>query len=247
MLRKRLLLRVVSIISGLVCLLVLGIRVQQYAFRLRAERLISDIRLLQYGKTTFTEAQQILEPWDPHYNHGEAWCRAAECQADVATGDVVTSHLRFFFENHQRLIRLYRVLGGRPAEAAASVRIRNARVAKFSYSLMMQVPAGKTEPWADYDYTLIGTVGIGETDQFGQNLDDPQHPTYRVGWPSGCEICVAIDVSFRPEASSSDVQRLSRFDFSCLSRWFRPCREKSDILPEAFAQSQRDARISTGQ
>ncbi len=246
MLRKRLLLRAILVTVGLVCLLVVVIRVQQYAFRFRAERFVRDIQRLQYGKTTLAEAQQILDPWKPQYDHGEAWCRTTECRADVATDDFVTTHLRFF-ENHQRLIRLYSLLGGRPAQAAASVKIRNARVENFSYALITHVPAGKTEPWAGYDYDLLGSVGVGDTDQFGHSLDHPRHPAYRVGSPSGCEICVAIFVNFRPQVSADDFQRLSRFDFSCLTRWFKPCRQKSDILPEAFAQTQRDEKLAAGQ
>ncbi len=63
-----------------------------------------------------------------------------------------------------------------------------------------------------------------------------RHESYWIGWPGGCEICIAIDVRFQAGASPDDIRRVGRFDFSCLTRWLKPCREKGDIMPGAWAQ-----------
>ena len=99
-------------IATALCLLVIVVRTQQYAFRFRAERLENDIKNLQYGKTTVAEARPIFQSLNATYE--EDGCEAASCSAQITIGDFAYSHAEFF-SRHERLFRAYGILGGLPA------------------------------------------------------------------------------------------------------------------------------------
>jgi hypothetical protein len=56
----------------------------------------------------------------------------------------------------------------------------------------------------------------------------------------GCDGCIIVDVTFAPQANSSDVNRLMQFDLSCLNRWWHPCRTQADVMPAAWQQFLQD-------
>jgi len=144
--------------------------------------------------------------------------------------------LRFFF-NHQRLLRIYGVLGGRPATVSARVVVQDDVVITKFYGVYVEVYPGEAGRGGSYGYTLIGRTAVGE------GLPDTRpetHPSYLISWPSGCENCVEIHANFSSSASTADVQRVSTMDFSCVTRWVTPCKEKADIMPAAWLQVQKD-------
>jgi hypothetical protein len=73
-------------------------------------------------------------------------------------------------------------------------------------------------------------------------FDKDPHPEYSITEPNGCEGCISLDVEFTPNATPSDVTRITELNFSCMARW-APCTVESDILPMAWKQYRVDTTI----
>jgi len=215
-----------------------AVRIQQYAFRLRAERLENDIKGLQYGSTTLAQAQPIFRRWRASYNDGV--CEAAKCSAVITIGDFAYAHSDFF-SNHQRVFRTYGILGGRPAIVRAGASIQDGVVRSKSYALYVEVLPSEAMAvgFTPLSYSLIGATRTVEKLPERSPVDS-RHPSYLIGSPDGCEVCIMIYAEFTAAASHSDVERLSQVDFSCLTRWLRPCRLKRDIMPAAWRDVHND-------
>jgi hypothetical protein len=88
-------------------------------------------------------------------------------------------------------------------------------------------------------YTLIADAhSVPRFDLYQTREIDLQltlHPNYAMGRPGGCEICVLGWVKFTSDAEREDINRLTQFDLSCLTRW-HPCLTQSDLMPAAWAQ-----------
>ena len=219
-------------LAVVLCLLIVVVRTQQYAFRFRAERLENDIKSLQYGSTTFSQARPILQRWNATYDDGT--CETAKCSAEITLGDFAYARAEFF-SRHQRLFRTYGILGGRPAFVRAAASVQDGALRSKSYALYVEVFPSEAMAvgFTPLGYSLIGATRTMEKLPERYAVDS-RHPTYRIGWPSGCEVCIMIYADFTSAASPADVERVSKFDFSCLTRWVHPCRLKRDVMPTAW-------------
>jgi len=226
-----------AVLTAVLCLIVFSVRAQQLAFRHRAERLQYDLQRAEYRKTTLAQLLPVFHRWSASYNGP---CRDNECSAQMTIGDFAYRHADFF-SNHQRLFRAYGFLGGRPAIVRAAVAIKGGVVRAKSYAIYVEVFPKESEHGGNtpLGYSLIGETSLVESLPLGRS-SPLRHPSYWIGWPSGCEICIAIEVHATPDAPPEDIQRLNKLDFSCLTRWFQPCRDKGDIMPEAWAQVQKE-------
>jgi hypothetical protein len=41
------------------------------------------------------------------------------------------------------------------------------------------------------------------------------HPNFKDGSPSGCEICMAVEITYAASAPQSEIESLTSFDLSC--------------------------------
>ena len=216
------------------CLLILAIRAQQYFFRFKAERLQEDIRGLKYGKTTFASAQPDLQRWNAEITPDRS-CTQGSCFCRISFGDFAYQH-SVFFAGHQRFLRVYGVLGGRPAAVIVKLAFLDRVIHDKSFSVAIEVSPHES---ASVGFTPIGYDLLGESSVRETLLSVPwasahQHPRYEVGSPGGCEVCISIWVHFDGDASESDIARVGAINLSCLSRWFEPCRWKEDLMPGAW-------------
>jgi hypothetical protein len=222
-------LKTAAVCLAAVLLLLVAIRIQQYVFLKRAERLQGEIRALEYGKSTYEEVRPVLDRWQAEFL--DLPCTNGSCRGYINIGNFAYRHSVFFSE-HQRIFKLYVSLGGRSSIIRSEIRIRNDVLFYKSYEASVDVLP--REDLKGLGYSLISKVEtVGRT--------DPRYPQttrngYRIGRPSGCEGCIMIYVQFTPSASVSDIQRLDRIDLSCLTRWIKPCKTKADILPAAWQE-----------
>ncbi|MGA8272558.1 MAG: hypothetical protein WB919_13445 [Candidatus Sulfotelmatobacter sp.] len=79
-------------------------------------------------------------------------------------------------------------------------------------------------------YDLGAEIG---TEPFSVN--QPRHPEYQIGGPTGCTGCRVGWVKFTPFADPQDIRRLTDLNFACITRW-RQCTEQADILPDAWRE-----------
>jgi len=219
----------------LILLLTATIRIQQYELLNRAKRLKGDIDRVEAERATLREVRVLLRRWNVDYGDSGS-CSPEECRAGITICDFAYTHSGFF-SRHQRLFRTYGVLGGRPAMVRAAVAVHNGLVRSKSFAMYIEVfpeeshAAGNTP----LGYSLIGEMTVLQ--RLPPERAARSHNGYWIGWPGGCEVCIAIEVHATREASAEDVRRLSRFDFSCLARWLRPCRDKGDIMPTAWEEA----------
>ena len=213
------------------------IRVQQYSLRFRAERLRNQIQSLYHGETSLESARSILAEWNPTY-HGA--CELSDCFADVVVNDFAYSHIDFF--SKCRCFDIYGVLGGRPTRFGATVSFHDRVVRRVSYGISVEVLPRESKALGrtPFGYTLIG--GFTNGGNLPQRSLRPPNQAYSIEWPGGCEVCIAIGTHLTPAATASDIERLSQFQFGCLTRWLHPCADKRDIMPAAWAEAKSNGQ-----
>ncbi len=214
---KRLLLRAVIAIAMVIVIVSATVRMQQYAFRRRAERLHREVQVLEVGKATLADVQSWLGSVSSAYGQSP-YCSSENCVVDLRVGDFADAHWAFF-ARHSRLLHVYGLFGGRLARAVASANIHRGVVRSKDYSLMIQVLPDKNNRPVDGDlfgHTLIADSTVSQ-ELPPALMTRSRHESYWIGWPGGCEICIAIDVRFQAGASPDDIRRVGRFDFSWLT------------------------------
>ena len=239
MFRRALVVRMAFAAFALVLVLVFAIRMQQYVLRFRAERLERDIASLTLSSTSFEQTQVLFRRWGAVFDDGP--CEKGKCSAGIALGDFTHAHPGFLVY-HQRLLRLYEILGGRPTVVNAHITILDGFVHRKSFSVYTDVSPCEAGSCGFYGYTLMGVSTTNDSIGVDQMS---RHPSYRIGWPGGCEICVEIYARFTPQASPEDVERVGRLDFSCVTRWVTPCKTQADIMPGAWKQAEKDRQESS--
>ncbi len=239
-------------ISLVLALIAGAIQINQWVFRYRAERLLRDILSIELRHTTFEQLSPILQRWSGriYYDYDEP-CSRQHCDLRIGISQPVelSEHYRY-----KRTLYLYRLFGGRPAGAIATIKVRNGFVWGESYGVVVDVqPAVETDTTANKDapvdkdghpgsYLLaavIETIPLEKANWF-KWPSARKRPEFRIGWRHGLGVYVGVE--FTPFADPSDIKRLAEFNFSCLTRW-RPCRTREDIMPVAMAELSGDKHL----
>ncbi|HWX53953.1 MAG TPA: hypothetical protein VN176_05105 [Verrucomicrobiae bacterium] len=227
---------IVAICAAPIVLGMSAIQVDQMLFRHKAERLVSNIRELQFGKTTLAEARQSLHQWPEGAWHGD--CDRA-CIYEIGLESFSLRHGDFFL-GHPVLQRLRLRLGGHPARVLAVVRFAKGVLQSGSVGVHLWVTSYLNPDGDSEGYTLIGDASFMSRLELERSpallVREQPHATYWVHQPGGCEGCMMIGVTFLSGASHSDIERLMLFDFSCLTLRLHPCRVPADIMPAAWQQ-----------
>ena len=130
--------------------------------------------------------------------------------------------------DHQALVYVYQLLGGRPAMIDGFIRVRKNIVWGKGINAGVASYFGRDQGGGWFFFSLIGRAGSGSPDMISS-----LHPEYGAGTPSGCTFCQEAHVVFTPYADPADVKRLMDINFSCLTSW-HSCKTKADILPTAW-------------
>lgn len=231
----RLLARVFSGLCVIVLIPAVAIRVDQYLLRRKAEHLLADLKLLEMRKSTYHDAQQVVDRWKDSI-HQAGTCQPNRCDVEIGLGGFFDHH-REFFIHHERLTQAWRILGGRPTEIDGYIRVRRdvvwgkgIRAIVLTYSV-------------DYgDINLVGRMGSGSP-----GFISALHPEYDVGIgrPTTGVRSAGAYADFTPYADPADVNRLMDIDFSCLTRW-RSCQTGADIAPTAWHEATAEQEKRTG-
>src|SRR6202035_2872538 len=139
--RKRLRKLLVLLTYGaglLVLILVLlsgAVRIQEWIFRDRAERLFSDVQSIDPLHTTFHQTDSIFEPW-----RGSSYklpCSKQSCELNIGIVEPCKWRTSRLFLSW---LDLYRLLGGHPAIASASITVNDGVVFSKHYELVIEAP-----------------------------------------------------------------------------------------------------------
>jgi hypothetical protein len=237
--------RVLAWVIASLCVAVLipagAIRVDQYLLRRKAEHLLTDLKSLEMRKSTYYNARQVIDRWKNGIQQ-DGPCQPNRCDVEIGVSGFFDQH-REFFVHHQRVMQVWRVLGGRPAEIDGYIRVRRDVVwGKGIRAIVLSHSAGYED-----DVNLIGRMGSGSP-----GFISPLHPEYEVGLgriTTGAFV-VGAYADFTPYADPADVRRLMDIDFSCLTRW-HSCQTGADIAPtawhEATAEKEKRAARNFGE
>jgi len=131
------------VLAAVVCLAVY-VPIQQRILRCRAERLLADIREIQMGKSTWADAQKLMNRWGEWGNYQNE-CNQQYCSYEVSIDDLSHAFHHFpFIEGGQWEPELrwpkwvnspYTWLGGRFAVVRASFEVRGGLIWGQSFAV----------------------------------------------------------------------------------------------------------------
>jgi hypothetical protein len=252
---------------GIGVLIFLGLlvsQVEQHLFRSRAELLLLQVQSLALKKTPWPEVLGQLKRWSRESRFDDQ-CNEAECSVEITLIDPVYNYasrnIRFSrLDDYLRwrfrlssdkapvvqmwlgLLRVYMIMGGRPAKIIANVGMRDGVVWSKGFTVNIEtywhnIPGLYAGSWGEF--ALIShVVSIPQFDSSIPGSDDSQlrlHPSYVIRRQAGCCFFNEGYVHFTPSADPSNIQRLMKFNLSCLTR-IRPCLDQIDIIPAAWKQ-----------
>lgn len=204
-----------------------AIRVDQYLLRRNAEHLLADLKSLEERKSTYDDARKVIDRWQDSTRQ-KSPCEPNRCDVEIGVGDFFNRHQEFFIR-HQKLVQIWRILGGRPALIDGYIRVR--RDVVWGNGIRALVLSRSTR--YGNDINLAARMGTGSP-AFISDL----HPEYDVGIgrPTTGAFSSGAYADFTPYADPADVRRLMDIDFSCLTKW-HSCQTGADIAPAAWKEA----------
>jgi hypothetical protein len=220
---------------------------RQWLLRWRAEWLMADMHRIRLYQTTWPEAQEFMRRWGA-WGHWEGSCTPEDCRYVVELGDWSwwgradrgPNSLFVRALSHDRY-NLYELLGGRPFAIHASFAVHKGTVCREMAGIMVTAAIPRLKPADDFPLTLmVGTSSrsalhperkghwiLGSEDQLSE------HPFFKAGRPGGCEVnCEDVDVAYSTRTAPEEIERLTTFNFRCLTpNPFQPCEDLADLLP----------------
>ena len=227
--------------SLLVIYLVLlaAVQISQRITRRRAEHLLSDLRRLQPERSSWSDAQTLMQRWG-RWGAYKGTCDADHCEYEIQldwTGmvpkPIVISEP--FFDLFNRSVQMATsVLGAHLPYVEGGFRLQNNLVIGTWFALATNEPGGGGPLFSR-------VVGTRTRDLEPYNLwpeKDP-HPEYRTVLRTG--TIGYFFTEFTAATKQEDVEWLTAFNFSCMTRWV-PCREMGDLLPTAWAKNRAESK-----
>jgi hypothetical protein len=236
---RRLIVTVTAILVLPPTFLFVFIHIQQRVLRHRAEALLVDVRSLELRNSTWVNAEDLFRKWGA-WGHYEGTCAPAHCSYDIELNDLLVSTFNKHpkvAERSEWLLNLYVILGGRPVQIRANVRVIDGKVWGKNFSAFISVPRekGPNTPFAGYGYTLIGSAKTVPRFIRGYVPQLVDHNEYVIGTPGGCTGCLKVYTEFTPYLAQHDSVRLMDFNLDCITRR-HPCKEKAEIMPHVWKE-----------
>lgn len=244
--------RILRITAFTVGVLLLGtvalVRMQQCLLRWRAERLLSDIRSLQLGKSTWADAQKIMTRWGP-WGFYEGSCTEKRCGYQIAMQDIYqgfpvystpsnTMRKNWAQRSYWMLVS-YQLFSGRPTLISARIEVLNGVIWAKDYRIVLQA-SPRFLP-SESDFLLSGSAStVWRTGDFRGSYS-PAHPEYFISRPGGCMFCVMGYSKFTPYADPAVVYGLMDFNLDCLTS-IVACRNQMDIMPTAWKKFETEEK-----
>ena len=229
------------LISLLVIYLALlaAVQISQRITRRRAEHLLSDLRGLQLEKSSWSDAQALMQRWG-RWGGYKGTCDANHCEywihfdsTGTVTKPIVISEP--FFDLFSRSVQMATsVLGAQLSDVEGGFRLQNNLVVETSFSLA-------TGGW-HVEFPLMSSVAGRRTrdlEPYDLWPEKDPHPEYRTVLRAGTSGI--FFTQFTAATKQEDVEWLTAFNFSCMTRWLS-CREMGDLLPSAWAKHTAESK-----
>lgn len=204
---------------------------------------MADMHRIRLYQTTWAEAQALMRKWGA-WGHWDGTCTADDCEYAVSLG------VPLFWEDGKEnpgwlsrflFPRAIILPGGRFAGLQATFTVHQGTVWRTGEKIAVDVPPRwfsrdlqdggdtlllKVKSRQQLNPEVRGDRILGSMDQLAE------HPYFVSGSPSGCEICLAGEVTYSTRTPQWQIDELTNFNFSCFTRW-QPCRFLRDLYPEA--------------
>ena len=243
----RLVYSVIRIVLSLVLLAFLAVQIQQRTLRWHAERLLAQMHQIRLYQSTWGDAQRMMHRWGA-WGRYDGSCTAASCTYEITMASSASYNPRVprhawldWLFHHDRL-NLYSWLGGRGSAFTFSFTVRDGTIWRESSAFGVGVSRRQIKRKNDFDKSLQRDALSYQRLQ--STLENPfaylggadglvGHPYYKVSRPGGCmPDCQIGKVYFSTHTPPAEIERLTSYDLSCMTR-FRPCARLEDLLPAA--------------
>jgi hypothetical protein len=207
--------------------------IQQQILRYLAEHLLEDIRAIDLGKSTWSDAQTLMTKWGAWGGY-EGSCTTDRCEYHVALQQVPTWIMDRLPPQGvpDWLQSIFRQLGGRGASVGARIQVINGVIWGKDYFVVIE---GSNSGSEEDGHGLVASADTQwRTKDFNWWMG-PNHPDYAVMSPFGRGFKV-VCVRFTPFADPQTVRALMDFNLDCMTRR-NPCRNQSDLMPAVWKQA----------
>jgi hypothetical protein len=221
------------------------VQAQQWLLRWRAERLMADMHRIRLYQTTWPEAQELMRKWGA-WGRWNGSCTFQQCEYAIDLGDGLfwgngTDEGPGWLNRAYLRVRACGILGLRIGSLRATFTVHVGTIWRTSERIGVEVPPDwfSKDPLSS-EYGLLITVKSRE--QLNRNNRGDrilgameqlaEHPYFVSGSPSGCETCLAGDVTYSTRTPQWQIDELTTFNFACFTQW-RPCRFLDELYPVA--------------
>jgi hypothetical protein len=214
------------------------VQFQQRLLRWRAERLMADMHRIRLYQSTWADAQGLMHRWG-EWGHYDGSCTASDCRYQIALTDMSWTWSGWFLRHGG--YQVYSWFGGRQTVMCTQFIVQDGRILRTSMSLMTAVVDHRSESGLGSYGLIVSTKSRGSLRGLdrrnsgrvlGRDEQLLDHPNFKEGSPSGCTNCMAVEVTYAARAPQSEIESLTSFDLSCLTR-FHQCLTLGELLPGA--------------
>jgi hypothetical protein len=227
---------------GLIAFVV--VQVQERLFRHKAEQLLADFQSIRLQQSTWQDAQSFMRRWGAWGNYSGS-CTASFCDYEIRLTDAqrnVADHLSERLYNlfiDLQIPTIWEHLGDHGPKMSMDFTVSNGYIVRADVSFGVYVPPHQASFTDDYSFDMAmiaeSRFSLSDTKERGKwhlGSEDQlvDHPDYEVGRPGGCMFCEFGFITYTPYLPKPEVDRLTAFNFSCITR-LRPCVQLGDLLP----------------
>jgi hypothetical protein len=196
----------------------------QWLLRSRAEKLLSDIRALQVDRSTFSDAQQLMQKWS-QWATPKPGCSADDCTVQISLIQTLPPILVAEPGAHNWLPSLADHIGLRSVAARSGFIVEHGVVTSKYFGEQTTLPVRDLDSPDGFTHYL--SVSSAETSHFREIVADSKltHPNRMAQ-----HLKNYLQITFSPDEDPSEQSALMDFRFSCFTQ-FRPCETEAEILP----------------
>ena len=203
----------------------------QWLLRWRAEKLLSGVRTLQVNRSTWSDAQQLMQKWS-QWTTPKPGCSADDCTVQISLVQTLPPILVAEPGAHNWLASLADHIGLRSVAARAGFTVEHGIVTSKWFGEQATLPV--RDLGSPNGYTPYLSVSSAETSHFREIVGDSKlaHPNRMAQHLKGY-----LQITFSPDEDPAEQSALLDFRFSCLTQ-FRPCETEAEFLPEGASMLQ---------
>lgn len=251
--------RIVRVSAVVLAVLLAGfaayVPIQQRILRWRAERLLTDIREIQMGKSTWADAQRLMTRWGS-WGDRLTTCTEKSCIFRISIDDSSHALDRFpvlhggNWGTHlwwpHWMNKPYFWLGGRFAVVVAEFSLKDGIIQTKSFGMLTAPSSGIHDveilDFRPHSVVLARAVCHQQLSHWGFFSAD--HPEFSFDVIDDKQSGHGVSIEFTPYADEKTVSTFLSFNLDCLSQ-FKECKTAKEANPAAIGLLQSDTKAAS--